>query len=48
MERNAAHLAVAQQALLLQARRGAPAATIDAFVELTLSTLPPEAPCAAS
>lgn len=48
VDAHAAHLAVAQQALLLQARRGAPAATIDAFVELTLSTLPPEAPCAAS
>ncbi|MCB9679098.1 MAG: TetR/AcrR family transcriptional regulator [Alphaproteobacteria bacterium] len=41
---HARHLAVAFQAVLLQARTGAPPETVRDFVTLTLSTLPPEAP----
>jgi len=44
---HARHLAVALQALFVQGRAGTPSPTIDAFVRITLSTLP-ETPCSSS
>ena len=41
VDAHAAHLAVAMQALLLQARAAPPPATVHAFVDLTLATLEP-------
>ena len=44
VDQHAGHLAISIQALLLQARCGAPEATVRAFVDVALSTLPEVAP----